>query len=66
MWSHRLRVVLDYNPREIDWAKEHCTLERIARLWKSYLADSRYAMDETLSPSMGGDIRAHHKTNRIR
>lgn len=50
-WDHRLRVMLGCDQRAVRWHRQNCTLEELAHLWKSYLADSDFAMDE--SPSTG-------------
>jgi len=48
-WNHRLRVMLGCDLQAVRWHRQNCTLEELAHLWKSYLADSDFAMDESSS-----------------
>jgi hypothetical protein len=41
-WRHRLREMLSYDAERVDYHTENVPLDRVARMWKSYLSQEAY------------------------
>lgn len=54
-WDHRLRVMLDFDAQRIDWHRRNVTLDRLAKMWKSYLSkDATERTDNQMDASRPG------------
>jgi hypothetical protein len=53
-WRHRLREMLGYDAERVDYHAENVPLDRLAKMWKSYLSAEAY---EQTGGSMGRSHR---------
>jgi len=52
-WRHKLRVMCGYDAERIDYHWENVRLDRLARMWKSHLAEDAFEKQD----SPGGKFR---------
>lgn len=53
-WDHRLRVMLEFDAERVDYHREEVPLGRLARMWKSYIAQDAYERKESGRSTLGG------------